>query len=101
MRPKQYLPRLSFIRYLYNEALNKSKESEPQSAMSILLFHDSAELLLDLVSDNLGFTTNNIQFMKYWNLLSKDVPVILGHEKSMGKLNRIRVDLKHHGSNST
>jgi hypothetical protein len=38
-----------------------------------------------------------MKFMEYWKQLDKTVPVMQGHQKTMEKLNRLRVDLKHHG----
>ena len=96
MKPEQYLPRLSFIRYVYTTALDKSKEPEPQSAASILSLHDSVELLLDLVCDFLGTNNANV-FSDYWKLLEEKLPTMLGHKRDMLKLNKIRVSLKHHG----
>ena len=65
MNRELYMPRLTSIRYLYTEGLNKSKEYEPQSATCILLFHDSVVLLLNLVSEHVGVPTGKREFMEY------------------------------------
>jgi hypothetical protein len=95
MKPELYLPRLSFIRYLYTQGVDQSRQPRPQSA-SILSFHDSVELLLDLVCDFIG-TDRAKEFLDYWSLLQKKIPTMLGHKRDMVKLNKIRVGLKHQG----
>jgi hypothetical protein len=70
LKSEQYLPRLSFIRFLYTQSIQKSKEPDPLSAASILSLHDSVELLLDLVCDFMGTDVNKRKFfLDYWTLL--------------------------------
>lgn len=66
---------------------------------AILTFHDSVELFLHLSCDELKVPTKKgIQFADYWVTLKGKLPngMSLGHEREMDRLNRLRVDLKHH-----
>ncbi|MDS3859974.1 hypothetical protein RIF25_04040 [Thermosynechococcaceae cyanobacterium BACA0444] len=93
--------RLALIRYLYTVAVSQSLQPEPLSGISILTFHDAAELFLQLGTEflNAGEGNNNISFMKYWELIDPK----LGAEKlqqkvSMHRMNKARVAFKHHGT---
>jgi hypothetical protein len=91
------MQRLAFIRYLYQLAVEQSQQPDPMAAASILAFHDSVELFLQLALEQPGVTlgTKNPNFDQYWGMqLPKGA---LTQQVTMQKLNRVRVDLKHHG----
>ena len=48
------IQRLALIRYLYNSAVEESRKPEPIGSTSILMFHDSIELFLQLASEHLN-----------------------------------------------
>ncbi len=96
---KDTIRRLAFIKYLLNVAIGQSRQPEPMAAASILTFHDSIELLLQLACEHLDVSTKtNIGFMEYWEALK---PKMLSNEltqkESMKRFNKSRVGLKHQG----
>lgn len=93
------LRRLIFIKYLYKLGLEQSLKSEPMCCISILTFHDSIELFLHLTSEYLNVGKNQINFMEYWDLISKKLKgKELYQKESIRRLNKTRVLLKHHGN---
>ena len=95
-----YLQRLSFIKYLFSIGLYQSNQPEPLYGISILSFHDSVELFLQLSLERLDTSSNktDIKFMEYWSIIDaklKNTP--LSQKESMKGLNKSRVDLKHYG----
>jgi hypothetical protein len=93
------MQRLAFIRYLYNIAIEQSRQPEPLGAASILTFHDSIELFLQLASEHMNVGAKSPGFMDYWNLLEpKLTSGGLAQRESMRRLNKSRVALKHHGT---
>jgi hypothetical protein len=104
-KPTQRLPepiemrRLSFIKYLYRLAVAQSRKSEPLSSASLLTFHDSVELFLQLASERLDVGKERIDFVRYWEEINpKLTPDELTQNQSMIRLNKARVALKHHGT---
>lgn len=99
---KNILRRLIFIKYLYKLVLEQSLKSEPMCCISILTFHDSIELFLHLASEYLNVGKNQINFMEYWDLISKKLKgKELYQKESIRRLNKTRVSLKHHGNLSS
>lgn len=93
------LRRLAFIRYLYGLGLEQSKHPEPLSSVSLFSFHDAAELFLQLSVESLNATKNDNEFMTYWEILkTKLSPNEITQKESMKRLNKARVQLKHHGT---
>jgi hypothetical protein len=95
-----YLQRLSFIKYLFLVGLAQSYQPEPLCGASILSFHDSVELFLQLSLERLNISTGNkeLSFMDYWDTIDKELKnTTLSQKEGMKKLNRVRVNLKHHG----
>ena len=71
---KDTTQRLAFIKYLLNVAVGQSHQPEPLAAASILTFHDSIELLLQLACEHLDVSTKmNIGFMEYWGALKPNI----------------------------
>lgn len=81
-------------------AVEQSRQPEPVGAASILTFHDSVELFLQLACEHLNVgTKKNIVFMEYFDLLeSKLAGREIAQKVSMRRLNNARVSLKHHGT---
>jgi len=91
------IQRLSLIRYLYLLGINQSYKIEPICGLSILNFHDSVELFLQLSAEKVGVTrTKDIKFMEYWELIEAK-GFSLSLKQSIHKLNNARVSLKHGG----
>lgn len=92
--------RLAFIKYLYDVAVEQSQKPEPSCSASILAFHDSIELFLQLASEFLDAKKDST-FMGYWDLLKPCLELRgkegLTQKTSIGRLNDARVQLKHHG----
>lgn len=85
---------------MYNLGLQQSRQPKPLNAASVLTFHDSVELFLHLACEELHTQKkDDVKFMSYWPLLKEKLPNdrSLGHESQMERLNRLRVNLKHHG----
>jgi hypothetical protein len=92
-----YIKRLAFIKFLYKVAVEQSFKAEPLCSASILFFHDSIELFLQLASEHLDTGKSKPAFMDYWDLL-KQTGKELTQKESMRRLNNARVALKHHGT---
>lgn len=93
------IQRLAFIRYLYSVGAEQSYQPEPLSSASILTFHDSVELFLQLACEHLNVGSSSPAFMEYWDLINRKLaPIELSQKESMRRLNKSRVSLKHHGT---
>jgi len=93
-----YSRRLSFIKYLFSTGLTQSHQPEPLNGASILSFHDSVELFLQLSLEKLNISKTSQSFMGYWEIIDKKLKnATLSQKESMRRLNKARVDLKHHG----
>lgn len=89
------LKRLSLIKHLYKIGLEQSFQSESVSAFSILAFHDSIDMFLDLALENIGIKKKEkekIYLLDYWDKIPS-----LTLRESIGKLNERRINLKHKG----
>lgn len=99
MDPKLIIRRLALIRYLYNNAVNQSRQPEPMGATSILTFHDSVELFLGLACEHFNVGKSSMNFMDYWEAINPKLkPDSLEQKMSMSRMNKSRVILKHHGT---
>jgi hypothetical protein len=91
--------RLTFIRYLYGLGVEQSRRPEPLAAASILTFHDSIELFLQLAAEHLNVSKKRIEFEEYWTLIESALQgKRLAERESMRRLNKLRVNLKHDGT---
>lgn len=93
------LKRLSFIKYLYQLAVEQSNQPSPKDSSSILTFHDSIELFLQLSGEILNAKIKTTtKFMEYWEIINKELGgVELSQKASMNRLNTARRSLKHSG----
>jgi len=65
------LKRLAFIKYLYGLGENQSHLPEPLSGCSILMFHDSIEMFLQLAKETLDAPRKEKNFEDYWDLIKE------------------------------
>lgn len=92
-----YIKRLAFIKYLFKTGVEQSTHPEPLSSSSLLAFHDSIELFLQLSCELLNCGKRDTKFMEYFDLIAK-AGKQLSFKEAMSKLNNARVSLKHHGN---
>lgn len=90
------IQRLSFIRFLYESAVQQSRQTGLRQTTSILTFHDAVEMFLSLALEHNNIRNRNFTFNDYWSELRKTGTTVT-QEASMDRLNRVRVALKHHG----
>lgn len=93
------LRRLAVARHLFKNGCDQSNASNSLAALSILMFHDAAEIFLQLACEFKGAVglSKNPNFEDYWPSLTKADVDIESHRESMRRLNKMRVGLKHSG----
>ncbi|MGW4413083.1 hypothetical protein ACWEJ6_54700 [Nonomuraea sp. NPDC004702] len=100
--PSTTMKHLAFIQALHRQGREQVRQPEPLSAMGVLAYHDAVELFLVLSGEHLQATLpKGIGFVDYWKELARNTqpkPITLTAAKAMDRLNRLRVDLKHHGA---
>lgn len=92
------MERLAFLRYLYSIGLEQSRQPEPLAAVSILSFHDSVDLFLQLAAEctRATLTSKKPVFAEYFSPINKAIePKRLSHERGMMRLNDARNAVKH------
>ena len=100
MRPEDFMRRLAFIRYLYSNGVEQSRQPLPMGASSVLTLHDSVEMFLQLAAEHVNAGADKrTDFDKYFVLIDN----ALGGTKLFGKasmlrLSTARVGLKHYGN---
>jgi hypothetical protein len=57
--------RLAFVKYLLRLANGQVKQAEPLASAAVLMFHDAAELFLDLAAEHLNLKKKDQSFMAY------------------------------------
>lgn len=98
MKIEEAMKRLAFIKYLYTLAVDQSSKPEPACTASLLMFHDSIELFLELASEFLDRGRSGMSFLEYWELLARAPEgKELTQKESARQLNTARVGLKHSG----
>jgi hypothetical protein len=98
---QQTIQRLAFVRFLHEQGVAQSAQPEPMSAAAILSFQDAVEHFLLVSADHLGVNLpSSMQFMQYWEKLQPALPEgqVLPSKQALGRINKLRVDLKHHGN---
>lgn len=95
----EIIRRLSIIKYLYQLGVEQSYKTKPLDSISILMFHDSIELFLELSAEFLSASIRkNTRFLEYFDKINQQLNgEQLTQKQSMNRLNRARVSLKHHG----
>lgn len=91
------MERLAFIKHLHRKAEGDSKKPQPHAYTSILAFHDAVEMFLQLASEEVN-ATGDVGFLEYWNDIKQKSGVELTRKASMKRMNKARVNLKHHGN---
>jgi len=97
MKIEDAIKRLAIIKYLYNVAVEQSMKPEPICSSSVLTFHDSIELFLELAAEHLDKGKSGVDFMGYWELLALKVKDGLTQKESCRQLNTARTGFKHGG----
>ncbi|WP_406221592.1 hypothetical protein [Streptomyces canus] len=89
--------RLAYVRYLYQEGIEQSRQPSPLRARAITSFHDAVENFIGLTAEHLRVELKrNIEFLGYWEALKPEIE--LPGKTAMKRLNDARVALKHHGT---
>lgn len=92
------IQRLSLIKYVYTTGARESTKPEPLSVSALLLYQDAVELFLQLGAEHFDVGASQMAFMDYWEVFGKEPhKILLMQKEGMRRLNRSRVDLKHHG----
>lgn len=78
---------------MFENGVEESFRPEPLSSISILTFHDSVELFMQLASEYKDVGKSGIKFLEYWNKLP-----YLSQKESMRRMNNARKSLKHYGT---
>ncbi|MGQ4484314.1 hypothetical protein ACN6LM_002642 [Streptomyces sp. SAS_281] len=98
---QQTIQRLAFVRFLHAQGVAQSAQPEPMSAAAILSFQDAVEHFLLISADHLEVNLpSSMQFLQYWEKLQPKLPTgqVLPSKQALGRVNKLRVDLKHHGN---
>ncbi len=91
------IQRLALIKYMFNTALEQSKQPEPLCGLSILTFHDCIELFLIFALEKLTGNKQDKGFSDYWEPISQKLGRPLTGREEMQRLNKSRVNFKHYG----
>lgn len=83
--------RLAVIKYLFNLGVQQSFQVDTVAGFSILAFHDSLEMFLQLVAENKGDKASD-NFMSFWDKYPE-----LTLKESIRNLKDRRVNIKHKG----
>ena len=66
---------LAFIKHLYRRGVGESQLPAPFAAQSVLTFHNSVEMFLQLASEFLDAETKaKMEFLDYWGAIGKKLP---------------------------
>lgn len=88
---------LALIKYMFMEGLSSSRKPSPLFVTALLAFQDAAESFLHLACVHHQIPVKKqIHFLEYWDALKPVGPV--GHHPGMDRLNKARVNFKHHGN---
>lgn len=97
-QPADVVERLGYIRFLHQNGIDQARRPHPMSSAAILSFHDAVELFYVLALDHMVVQVDpRTPFEAYWRELAKVVPNLSGR-RGMERLNKVRVNIKHHGS---
>ncbi|MFB7596903.1 hypothetical protein [Streptomyces sp. NPDC056160] len=89
--------RLAYIRFIYQEGIEQSRQPSVLSARALTSFHDATENLLGLVVEHLEIDVKKApEFLGYWETVRPKYQ--LPNRAGMKRLNDWRVALKHNGT---
>lgn len=86
------IKRLRIIKLLYKQGVQQSYMTDTVSCFSILSFHDSVEMFINLCAENHGLNPAKWSFLQYWDNIND-----LTMKEAMRRLNDRRRNLKHKG----
>ncbi|MBD0675487.1 hypothetical protein [Streptomyces sp. CBMA156] len=92
--------RLAFIRFLYQQGVEQSRQPQIMATTSVLSFHDAVELFLILCAEHLDVgVKTQINFADFWGKIGEKLPEgkELPSKKAMERMSKIRGHLKHSG----
>lgn len=93
--------RLAFIRFLHEQGVEQSYRPEPLVTTALLSFHDTVEGFLLLTAEYLNVpVSEKTTFEGYWGEIGAKLAngASLPMRAPMRRMNKLRVNLKHHGS---
>lgn len=92
--------RLALIKYTYGLAVKQSRQPGELAGVSVLQFHDSVELFLQLAAEKVGANTSEkTAFAEYFSQIEKSPQTSVLHQRqAMQSMNKARVAFKHGGS---
>ncbi|MFF6985617.1 hypothetical protein [Streptomyces sp. NPDC010273] len=89
--------RLAYVRYLYQEGIEQSRQPSPLRARAVTSFHDAVENFIGLTAEQLGVELKpRMEFLQYWEVLKPQLE--LPGKTPMKRLNDARISLKHNGT---
>ncbi|MFJ6730006.1 hypothetical protein ACIQPQ_34415 [Streptomyces sp. NPDC091281] len=89
--------RLAYVRYLYREGIEQSRQPAPLRSRAITSFHDAVENYLGTIVQHLKIDVAKApDFIAYWALIRPKFE--LPKKDPMKRLNDARVALKHNGT---
>lgn len=92
------LKRIVSAKYILERAAKMQDESgEMGTALSLLLMHDSVEMLMHAVVDHLQLK-KKFEFMSFWTVIKESGRPEPPDHTPMDSLNKLRVNLKHHAN---
>jgi hypothetical protein len=90
--------RLSYSKYLLRRGKSLQQAgNELSSAEAVLAAHDSAEMLMRVITDYLGASPPE-KFMDFWKVVKDKTSSEPPHKGAMDRLNSLRVGFKHKGN---
>jgi hypothetical protein len=98
MNPEQ-IARILIVRFLLLQAKNQLNLSASLRPSALLSMHDAIEMFLDTASEAKQIPlSNKTNLQEYWRLFANaNPPIALPAQRAVDRLNRARVNLKHHG----
>ncbi|MGW7347996.1 hypothetical protein [Streptomyces sp. NPDC054854] len=89
--------RLAYVRYLYREGVEQSRQPPPLRSRAITSFHDAVENFIGLAAQHLSVDLpKGTEFLGYWAAVKPRYE--LPKKDQMKRLNDARVALKHNGT---
>ncbi|MFF9158362.1 hypothetical protein ACF1AB_39750 [Streptomyces sp. NPDC014846] len=89
--------RLAYVRFLYREGIEQSRQPAPLRSRAITSFHDAVENYLGTIVQHKNIDVSRApEFIGYWALIKPEFE--LPKKDSMKRLNDARVALKHNGT---
>jgi len=95
--PADLIKRATFSKYFMRRAKELHKQNQIlASAEAVLAAHDSAEMLMRVVTDFVGAKPEH-EFMKFWESIKQKTGTEPPEKGQLDRFNRVRAELKHRG----